>query len=79
MKTHTQQQRAASAKIKKYIATVNAMNKGINLSYTFRRGLFIIDNVCNLLSDNSKTLCEKATGLTFTYINDSTCKLVEVN
>jgi hypothetical protein len=79
MKTHTQQQRAASAKIKHFINTVNAMNKGANLIYTYRRGLFIIDNVCNLLTDNAKTLCERATGLKFTHVDDSTCKLIEID
>jgi hypothetical protein len=79
MKTHTQQQRAASAKIKQYINTCNAMNKEANLTYHFRKGLFIIDNTCNLLTDNAKTLCEKATGLNFAHVNDSTCKLIEID
>jgi hypothetical protein len=68
MLTDTQIKRKASAKVKNYIAKCNDNT----LIYSFRRGLFIIDN---LNYETAKTMCENATGLPFIHVTQSMCKI----
>ena len=68
-KTETQIQRAASAKIKKYVS--EHQNK--HLQYYFVRGMFHINNIGTF--ENAKTICEEATGLKFKHFTNSMCKI----
>ena len=69
MKTNTQIQRAASAKIKKYVQSM----KEPNVQYYYIRGFFHINNIGGFYT--AKDVCEAATGLPFTHFTNSMCKL----
>jgi hypothetical protein len=71
-KTETQIQRAASARIKKYVADYN-FSTGAHLQYYFVRGLFHINNIDFI--NTAKSICEAATGLKFKHFTNSMCKI----
>jgi hypothetical protein len=68
--TRTQIQRKCTPLIKKWIAENEP-----TLQYYFIRGLFHINNINGLYS--AKKICEKATGLEFTFFSSSIAKLHE--
>jgi len=71
-KTETQIQRAASARIKKYVESYN-FSTGAHLQYYFVRGLFHINNIDMLTT--ARAICEAATGLKFKHFTSSMCKI----
>jgi hypothetical protein len=68
MLTETQIKRKASAKIKRYVANMPG-----HVQYYFIRGIFHINNVDTL--NSAKTICEAATGIPFTHMTNSMCKI----
>ena len=73
LKTEPQHQRAASAKIKKFVIFHNALNTGIHLQYYFTRGNFHINNLNGF--NTAKGICEYATGLKFNHFTNSIARL----
>lgn len=71
MKTIPQHQRAASAKIKKYVSS----HPNNHLQYYYVRGLFHINNIGDF--NTAKDICEAATGLKFIHYTNSMCKIDE--
>jgi|688.fasta_scaffold1527794_1 hypothetical protein len=72
MKTDTQTLRAASAKVKNYVAKANK-ESGQCMQYYYIRGFFHINNIDSF--NTAKSICEKATGLKFKHFTNSMCKL----